>query len=133
MGLAAYLRHELSLRQARNPAYSLRAFGRDLGCDHATVSQWIRGQRPVSPQAFERVCARLGLGSAEAQLVAAFDPIDLDIMAATRGLPAPTAAKVAHDAGTSIDQVNISLSRLLRLGLLRMHGDRWVGRDEETR
>src|SRR3954447_4692041 len=48
MGASDFLRRELGRRQDRNSRYSLRAFARDLACDHATLSQWLRGARPMS-------------------------------------------------------------------------------------
>lgn len=39
MDLRQTLTAELGQRQRRNPRYSLRAFARDLGTDHVTLSQ----------------------------------------------------------------------------------------------
>lgn len=92
----------------------------------------MRGTRPVSPDSQTRVCERLGLDGERAAQAAAFDPFDLRLLAIVRGLQGPTVPKVAALTGAEADQVNISLSRLVRLGLLTMRGDRWVAVDENA-
>lgn len=131
MGAGAYLRHELARRQRRNPGYSLRAFARDLGCDNATVSQWMREKRPVSDEALSRLCERLGIRGQGIEQVASFDPFDLVVLECAVRLPRPTVAEVAELCGCSLDEVNIATSRLLRLGMLRMEGDRWVALEKD--
>jgi hypothetical protein len=39
MSFEYFLQREFDRRKARNPKYSLRAFGRDIGQDHSTISQ----------------------------------------------------------------------------------------------
>jgi transcriptional regulator with XRE-family HTH domain len=55
---------ELRQRHLRNARYSLRAFARDLGSDHATLSQLLRGRHHFSPRTIARRGRRLGLSGA---------------------------------------------------------------------
>jgi transcriptional regulator with XRE-family HTH domain len=57
-----YLQGEVARRCCRNARYSLRAFARDLGVDHSTLSQILRGRRALSPRAIERHAARTAAG-----------------------------------------------------------------------
>jgi len=61
MAFDAYLNHEFARRQARNARYSLRSFARDLECDHATLSQWMRGKRPITRERVDKLCKSLKL------------------------------------------------------------------------
>ncbi len=56
------LRQIYWVRKKRNPKYSLRAYGRQLGISHATLSHLISGQREISPKTLERLAPRLGMG-----------------------------------------------------------------------
>lgn len=125
MAFEAYLAHEFAQRRARNVRYSLRSFARDLGCDHATLSQWMRGKRPLTKSGIARLGKALKLDRQARARAEAFEPFDLGVIAALRDLKRPTSKAVAARVGASIDQVNIALHRLLRLGMLRMDGTRW--------
>jgi hypothetical protein len=114
------LKLEFRRRSQRNPRYSLRAFARDLGSDHATLSQILRGRRSLSPRMVRQLGARLRLApsliadasaqqSAEAVLRLAQSP---DFRVQSRW--------IAMRTGLSIDTVNIALHRLLRDGDLVM-------------
>jgi transcriptional regulator with XRE-family HTH domain len=107
------LTRELARRAARNERYSLRAFARHLRVDHATLSQWLRGRRPITPRTVARLAPRLA-GTAGAAP-------DFAILALT-GSPdfQPDSRWIAGTLGTSVDDVNMALQRLLRLGLLQM-------------
>jgi len=54
---------ELAQRQAKNPSYSLRAFARSIGVNHSTLSQIIRGKRPLTKRNIQKIC--IGLGYSE--------------------------------------------------------------------
>jgi transcriptional regulator with XRE-family HTH domain len=56
-----FLQSELARRCARNPQYSLRAFALHLGVDHSTLSQWLRGRRPIMRRSIEILGSALGL------------------------------------------------------------------------
>src|SRR5687767_10221213 len=53
------LQSELARRCADNPNYSLRAFARWLGLDHATLSQLLGGRRRTTGATIRRLGARL--------------------------------------------------------------------------
>jgi transcriptional regulator with XRE-family HTH domain len=124
MGAADFLRRELARRQARNARYSLRAFARDLDCDHATLSQWLRGTRPLSNEAEEYVFGRLDLGVDERARARELDDDDLRVFEAVRTQPITT-SELAAAAGVAVDRANIALTKLLRLRVVRLDQSRW--------
>jgi transcriptional regulator with XRE-family HTH domain len=157
------LREELARRRRVNARYSLRAFGEFLAIDHSTLSQILRGRRPLPP-GFMRTCAtRLNIGAEETLIYAAAATEDLAqleagvqrmhwIGEATALMSNPAHWQLlqllrspewrsdmrwaAERIGNGIDAVNDALSRLLRLGLLRIERDgTWrdaTGLDEPT-
>ena len=60
-----YLQNELLRRCEKNPAYSLRGFARTLGCDVATLSKMLKGQRGIGRITIENLGSRLGLNPNE--------------------------------------------------------------------
>jgi transcriptional regulator with XRE-family HTH domain len=126
MGFAAFLDHELKRRQRRNPRYSLRAFARDLGCDHSTLSQWMRGSRPLSPDSIAQLAHAMRLDEARLAYCREFDPLAGEVIAAAVDCARPTTPGIAGLLGVTADRVNIVLHRLLRLGVMRMEDGRWV-------
>lgn len=125
MAFEAFLAHEFGRRRGRNPRYSLRSFARDLDCDHATLSQWLRGTRPLTKAGIAKLGKALRLDKTARARAEAFEPFDIGVIAAVRGLKLPTTPKIAARLGAGADQVNVALHRLLRLGLLRMDGAHW--------
>jgi uncharacterized protein (TIGR02147 family) len=145
-----FLQAELGRRCARNPQYSLRAFAKYLGIDHATISQLLRGKRPLTARAILRLGTRLGLDRAaidryvaqetywrgqstteatlgEVQQLAndaasvVADWYHYAILELTRLHHfKPETRWIARVLGISPDMVNLALSRLTRLGLLEM-------------
>lgn len=55
------LKERLSQRQRTNPNYSLRAFARDISVHPATLSQVLKGHRPLPLKNAKKVAVRLGL------------------------------------------------------------------------
>jgi transcriptional regulator with XRE-family HTH domain len=156
-----FLRGELALRCGRNAQYSLRAFARFLGLDHSTLSQLLRGKRRLTERTVRRCGMRLGLDEDSVREFcrseAGVSDADDEVLGEVRRLASDTASVVAewhHYAilelvrldsfrpdsrwlarvlGLSVDEVNIALQRLLRLGLLSMDAaDRWVDRSGDT-
>jgi transcriptional regulator with XRE-family HTH domain len=142
------LDQELRNRRLRNPRYSLRAFAALLHADHSTLSQILRNRRPIPIPQLRQWAKKLGLTSEEISAFVAAehlpDPATLKRqqqlrhwtaealavmndrshweiirLARTRGFPANSRA-LAIELGVSVDQVNVALGRLLRLGLLEM-------------
>ena len=127
MRLLEELRREYARRVQRNHRYSLRAFGRVVGVDHATLSQWVRGVRPLTPRAIETVGWKLGRVPRELRVSFDADALDVTsrrILDAVNSNGCLTTPALARDLGVSIDDINIALQRLLRRGLLQMdaHG-----------
>ncbi|MBS1985611.1 MAG: TIGR02147 family protein [Bdellovibrionales bacterium] len=58
---AELLQEELVRRQRANPAYSLRAFARDLDLNPGTLSAVLKGRRPLTRSAAETLAANLRL------------------------------------------------------------------------
>jgi len=56
-----YLNHELGLRIAKNPSYSLRAFARDLGINDSTLSKLLTGKRNITAYRITQLGMKLGL------------------------------------------------------------------------
>jgi len=63
------LLHELNQRKARNPAFSLRAFSRQLGISTATLSQVLSGKRDLSKKNAIKVAERLQLTPVEFEIM----------------------------------------------------------------
>ena len=125
MSLPAFLEREYARRRDRNRHYSLRAFARDLGCDHSTLSQWMRGKRVMTEQAAETVCDALALRGIDRRLARELDASDLDVLAAARKSGARDCHALAEITGLGIDRLNRSLFKLMRLEVLRMNGSEW--------
>ena len=71
IGQAYYLtkiKEDLSLKQRNNPHYSLRAYARDVGIHPATLSQILKGKRPLPLKDSEAVALKLNLGPKEKTL-----------------------------------------------------------------
>src|SRR5665213_4629223 len=61
------LQREFMRRTAQNPAYSLRAFAKQLKINHATLSTLLAGRRKITPATVERLGKALGLGPSALQ------------------------------------------------------------------
>ena len=61
------LKQELERRMLRNPAYSQRAFARDVGLGAGAISEMFAGRRPLSIKVGRRVAERLGLTPEESE------------------------------------------------------------------
>src|SRR5690606_36043223 len=61
----SFLAAEFDRRQARNPAYSLRAFARDLKIAPSTLSEIFNRQHGLSPVRAARVAAEMGMSKDE--------------------------------------------------------------------
>jgi transcriptional regulator with XRE-family HTH domain len=142
------LRQELLQRRERNPRYSLRAFAVFLGSDHSTLSQILRAKRPVPAIQIRRWAKKLGMEPEEAAAYIAAEHLPesstVERESQLRHWTAEAMAIIASRAhweilrllrsdefqpdcrwiskqiGVTVDEVNVALSRLLRLRLLRM-------------
>jgi transcriptional regulator with XRE-family HTH domain len=147
------LQEELARRCARNPRYSLRAFARYLGLDHSTLSQLLRGRRRFTSRTIERIGKRLSLTPdmitqfvgrerepAESWTTRELRQLSRDaalslaewhhhaILELTR-LPSftPDVRWISRVLDVPVDDVNVAITRLARLGLLDMRSPTaWV-------
>lgn len=62
------IKEDLSQKQRVNPHYSLRAYARDLGVHPATMSQIMKGNRPLPLKDSVRVVEKMNLGPKERTL-----------------------------------------------------------------
>jgi uncharacterized protein (TIGR02147 family) len=154
-----FLQAELGRRCAGNPQYSLRAFAKYLASDHATLSQLLRGRRPLTKRTIVKLGTRLGLDRPAIDRYAAHEACWESKAATAAGysevqkLAADTASVItdwhhyaileltrlhnfkpdsrwiARVLDITTDEVNLALSRLIRLGLLEMADrGRWIDR-----
>jgi transcriptional regulator with XRE-family HTH domain len=144
----ARLLHELESRRKTNRRYSLRAFARFLGADHSTLSQVLRGKRPIPVSNMRQWGRKLALTNEEVAVYIAAEHVPSDetigrqerlrhwsaeALAITADrvhwqviqlslVPEfqPDTRWIATQLGVSVDRVNLALGRLLRLQLLDM-------------
>jgi len=118
------LQSEFDRRIARNPRYSLRAFARTLGIAHTTLSRFLSGQRRLTARAIRRIGATLRL-DVEAHCSAENDRALLALL--TRPGFRASSRWIATMLGITIDEVNLSLQRLVReRRLIMAGGNSWV-------
>jgi transcriptional regulator with XRE-family HTH domain len=142
------LRQEFDLRRQRNPRYSLRALAVFLDTDHSTLSQILRGARRVPVGRVRCWAGKLGIGAEETTVYIAAehapDPRTAErqhqllqwtaeamsvvnepahwhiLRLSTAAEFRPDCRWIAQQIGVTVDQVNLALSRLLRLRLLQV-------------
>jgi transcriptional regulator with XRE-family HTH domain len=149
------LQREFDARREKNARFSLRAFAKLLGTEHATISQILNGQRRA-PVGRIRVWAKqLGMDPEESAAYIAAEHLPDEATAArqeqVRHWTAEAAAIlsgrvhweifrlsgapefradvrwVSREIGATADEVNVAFARLLRLGLMETAPDaRWV-------
>lgn len=148
------LERELQERRLKNPRYSLRAFATFLGTDHSTLSQILRSKRSIPTAQLRRWGKKLGLTAEETSAYIAAEhlpePATLKRQQQLRHWTAEALAvinerchweiirlcpragfrsdsrEVARSLGVTVDEVNVALSRLLRLRLMEIvAGGRW--------
>jgi uncharacterized protein (TIGR02147 family) len=157
------LQAELGRRCARNPQYSLRAFAKYLDLDHATLSQLLRGKRRLTTRMITRLGTRLGFQDETLKAycshegcagVEASEPVNLrQIQRLTHDTAAlisdwyhyaileltrlqdfkPDSRWIARVLGLTPDEVNVAVTRLIRLGLLEMVSrDCWIDKSGDS-
>src|SRR6185503_7871146 len=104
----------------KNPRYSLRALARSMETDHSTLSQIIRGRRRATMRVIRSLGPKIGLMAQDidAMCVSENDAAVLDVIA--RPSFRPDTRWIATIAGITIDDVNVSLQRLLYHGAIEM-------------
>src|SRR4051812_4608714 len=142
------LKRGFAARGQKKSRYSLGGFAFFLGTDHSTLSQILRDKRPIPARQVRQWGRKLGMMPEEIAAYVAEQYVP-DLSAARRGEQLrhwtaeamailsershwlilhvlhssefkPDCRWIARRIGTSVDTVNVSLSRLLRLKLLGM-------------
>ncbi len=113
MDLRQTLTAELGQRRLRNARYSLRAFARDLGTDHATLSQLLRGRRVLSPRLVRQFGRKLHLSTADIADASEQHHADAILRLSRLASFRPNSRWIATRTGLSLDSVNAALARLL--------------------
>ena len=148
--LRLYLQQELLRRCRFNPSYSLRAMARSIGLNHSTLSQIIRGKRPLTVKAIAKICQGLGLSPQETEkfslaLSTSEQHSPTQSTGSQLGLDAfhvlgqwyhlamlelvklssfqPDARWIARRLGVSINEINAAIERLARLDMIEILED----------
>ncbi len=136
-----YLQQVFTTRSKNNPRYSLRAFAKSLGVNHAPLSQILHGKRPLTPKTQIRLASALGLGPEEVKKFRAtslssnpyasldFQEMSVDVFNLISEWYYDAILELAHlksfkmnpkwiakALGITINEVNIAVERLKRLG-----------------
>ncbi len=121
MDLRARLSAELERRQKANPRYSLRAFAKNLGTHHTTLLRLLRQGRRLTPAMTRRLGQRLGLTHAQIAGALAHEQDAAVLSLVPRSSFRSDSRWLAMMTGLPLDQVNITLQRLLSGRRLAMH------------
>ncbi|MBS1790169.1 MAG: TIGR02147 family protein [Acidobacteria bacterium] len=161
-GFRLFLQAELARRCSANAQYSLRSFAVFLGLNHSTLSQLLRGKRPLTHRTIENLGIKLGMNQTEIERykanenLATFrtsamsrqirqltvdtvnllsDPTHRAILELVRLEDfQPDSRWIARVLNSNVDEVNVAISRLTRLGLLEMEDhNHWVDRSGAVR
>ena len=114
------LKTEFVQRRGRNPHYSLRAFARDLGTDHSSLSQILRSRRRLSPQTIRRFGGRLRLPPQVITEACVQQNAQAILLLVRAPLFRTHSRWIATRTGIPLDAVNTALHWLLSDGKLRM-------------
>ena len=122
----AVLTAELERRRAANSRYSLRSFARDLSVHHSTLSQILRGKRRLTGRNVRAFGRRLRLPAPEIAELCALENESAVLSALDRPNFQADSRWVASMVGIPLDEVNITLQRLLRKRIVTMNTrSRW--------
>jgi transcriptional regulator with XRE-family HTH domain len=145
------LEQEFKVRREKNARYSLRAFAALLGTDHSTLSQILRSGRRVPVRQIRGWAKKIGLALEETAIYIAAEHVpdgpttrrqeqlrhwtaeamaliaepehwQMLCLLRTPGFR-PDCRWMAAELGSSVDQVNLAMTRLLRLRLLDITRD----------
>ena len=137
---------EFATRKRANPLYSLRAFAAALGADHSTLSQVMKGVRRATVQMIRRAGNELGLTAEEITVLLVAEhapdpetrkrqsqlthwaaegmavlhaPVHFEIVRLSREPRFRNDCRwLARQTEVGVDDVNLALTRLLRLELI---------------
>lgn len=151
---ASLLKDELSRRAQRNPAYSLRAFARDLGVSHTYLSLVMHGKRTLSLRQAYQMAGPLGVPAEslakaptkkpkkqlkekavqleidQFQFVSHWYHIAILDLTLVKDFKSEI-SWIAKQLAISEKQAGTAVARLERLGLLKFENGRWAKTSEE--
>jgi transcriptional regulator with XRE-family HTH domain len=114
------LHAEFERRRTTNPRYSLRSFARDLVVDHSTLSQILRGKRRLTGRIVRALGPRLRLTPAAIAELCALENESAVLSALERHNFRADSRWIATMVGIPLDEVNVTLQRLLRKRIVTM-------------
>ena len=137
---------EYTARKQANPRHSLRAFAKFMNVDHSTLSKILKGDRRATVHQIRAFGKVLGMSAEEIAVYLAAEHVPdaaatkreaqlrhwtaealaivggrvhLEIVRLSREPRfRPDCRWIADQAGVSVDDVNLALTRLLRLGMI---------------
>ena len=118
--LRIVMQTELARRRSANPRYSLRSFARDLAVDHSTLSQILRGTRRLTGRSVRAFGRRLRLPAPRIAELCALENESAVLSALDRPNFQADSRWVASMVGIPLDEVNVTLQRLLRKRIMAM-------------
>ena len=114
------LQAELQRRRAANARYSLRSFARDLDVDHSTLSQILRGKRRLTGRTVRAFGRRLRLAGPDIAELCALENESAVLTAIERPNFQADSRWIASMVGIPLDEVNVTIQRLLRKRIVTM-------------
>jgi transcriptional regulator with XRE-family HTH domain len=114
------LRTEFERRRLVNSRYSLRSFARDLSVNHSTLSQMLRGRRRLTGRSVRAFGRRLRLPASEIAELCALENESAVLSVLDRKNFQANSRWIASMLGIPLDQVNVTLQRLLRKRIVTM-------------
>lgn len=140
----ALLLREFSIRQSKNPRYSLRGFAKALQLSPSSLSAILRRKRKASPAMIQRVGSELGLGPTEIATYVktsgevVFQEIPAEVyekiadwyhyaileLTKVKGFQ-PSVGYVALKLGISVSEAKSAVDRLVQVGLLEVTSRSW--------
>ena len=159
-GFRDFLQRQLARRCADNPQYSLRAYAKSLGVDHSTLSQVLRGKRRLTKETILALASKAGLSDDDVDGFVAYETrvgsghgwerhdrqlreeameiisqwhhfaiLELIQLECFR----PDCRWIARVLDITVDEVNMAVTRLLHVGLLRMvDSETWLDLSANT-
>jgi transcriptional regulator with XRE-family HTH domain len=121
------LQTEFDRRRATNPRYSLRSFARSLSVDHSALSQILRGKRRLTARSVRALGRRLRLSASAIDEHCAAEHETAVLAALHRPSFRADSRWLSSMVGISVDDVNVTLQRLLRKRMVSMRSHTsWV-------
>jgi hypothetical protein len=125
------LQTEFDRRRAANPRYSLRSFARWLSVDHSALSQILRGKRRLTARTVRALGRRLALSPPVIAEYCAAEHEAAVLAALHRPGFRADSRWLSSMVGIPLDDVNVTLQRLLRKRIVSMRSrESWVRVEE---